>query len=317
MKKFYLPLLTVICILCVIGCKHPQTPGNPQKPSDSATTGQDTEKPNNPGSDGNEETGTGQNTEEPVKQEAEFKNENGTMVITKAGTISKEDFQKFIKDDSLTVAGPLTEENYKLIGQLPITKLDLSGATDIPGGYTQVTMSLKGVIHQNNNVIPLNFRKNTKLETVILPDTAEVLPAAAFSECNNLKSFTGKRIKIVGYSAFEGTAVETIELPAAEEIGYSAFSNCKNLKIVSLPKAKKLYNDILYNNHSPLDITITLPCTVEVTPGADLKPSKSQDLSTFRGFNTQSASLVLYGQPDSGNTDIEWQGHTWKSISVE
>lgn len=182
MKKFYLPLLTVICILCVIGCEHPQTPGNPQKPSDSATTGQ--------------------NTEEPVKQEAEVKNENGTMVITKAGTISKEDFQKFIKDDSLTVAGPLTEENYKLIGQLPITKLDLSGATDIPGGYTQVTMSLEGVIHQNNNVIPLNFRGNTKLETVILPDTAEVLPAAAFSECSNLKSFTGKGIKIVGYCAF-------------------------------------------------------------------------------------------------------------------
>lgn len=317
MKKFYLPLLTVICILCVIGCKHPQTPGNPQNPPDSTTTGQDTEKPNNPGSDGNEETGTGQNTEEPVKQEAEVKNENGTMVITKAGTISKEDFQKFIKNGTLTVAGPLTEENYKLIGQLPITKLDLSGATDIPGGYTQVTMSLKGVIHQNNNVIPLNFRENTKLETVILPDTAEVLPAAAFSGCSNLKSFTGKGIKIVGYGAFWGTAVETIELPAAEEIGYSAFSNCKNLKIVSLPKAKKLYNDILYNNHSSLDITITLPCTVEVTPGADLKPSEPQDLSTFRGFYTENASLVLYGQPDSGNTDIEWQGHTWKSISVE
>lgn len=295
MKKFYLPLLTVICILCVIGCEHPQTPGNPQKPSDSATTGQ--------------------NTEEPVKQEAEVKNENGTMVITKAGTISKEDFQKFIKDDSLTVAGPLTEENYKLIGQLPITKLDLSGATDIPGGYTQVTMSPEGVIHQNNNVIPLNFRENTKLETVILPDTAEVLPAAAFSRCSNLKSFTGKGIKIVGYCAFWGTAVETIELPAAEEIGYSAFSNCKNLKIVSLPKAKKLYNDILYNNHSSLDITITLPCTVEVTPGADLKPSEPQDLSsTFRGFKTENASLVLFGDPESEITDKEWQGHTWKSI---
>lgn len=298
MKKFYLPLLTVICILCVIGCEHPQTPGNPQKPSDSATTGQD--------------------TEEPVKQEAEFKNENGTMVITKAGTISEEIFQNFIKNGTLTVAGPLTEENYELIGQLPITKLDLSGATDIPGGYTQVTMSVEGVIRQNNNVIPLNFRKNTKLETVILPDTAEVLPAAAFSECSNLKSFTGKGIKIVGYCAFWGTAVETIELPAAEEIGYSAFSKCKNLKIVSLPKAKKLYNDILYNNHCPLDITITLPCTVEVTPGADLKPSEPQDLSTtFRGFKTENASLVLFGDPESEITDKEWQGHTWKSIAVK
>lgn len=138
MKKFYLSLLTVICFFCIIGCKHPQTPGNPQKPSGSATTGQD--------------------TGEPVKQEAEVKNENGTMVITKkAGTISKEDFQKFIKDDSLTVAGPLTEENYKLIGQLPITKLDLSGVTDIPGGYTQVTLSQAGEIHQNENVIPFGL----------------------------------------------------------------------------------------------------------------------------------------------------------------
>lgn len=114
MKKFYLSLLTVICFFCIIGCKHPQTPGNPQKPSDSATTGQD--------------------TEEPVKQEAEIRNENGTMVITKAGTISEENFQNFIKNGTLTVAGPLTEENYELIAQLPITKLDLSGVTDIPGG---------------------------------------------------------------------------------------------------------------------------------------------------------------------------------------
>lgn len=90
MKKFYLPLLTVICILCVIGCEHPQTPINPQKPSDSATTGQ--------------------NTEEPVKQEAEFKNENGTMVITKAGMISEEIFQNFIKNGTLTVADLLPKK---------------------------------------------------------------------------------------------------------------------------------------------------------------------------------------------------------------
>lgn len=289
MKKFYLPLLTVICILCVIGCEHPQTPGNPQNPPDSTTMGQD--------------------TEEPVKQEAEVKNENGTMVITKAGTISKEDFQKFIKDDSLTVAGPLTEENYELIGQLPITKLDLSGATDIPGGYTQVTMSPKGVIHQNNNVIPLNFRKNTKLETVILPDTAEVLPAAAFSECSNLKSFTGKGIKIVGYCAFWGTALETIELPTAEEISYTAFSNCTKLQTLSLPKAEKLHNDILYHSYnsseSQIGVTIQLPSSPTLEP------------NVFNGFYTENASLVLFGDPESEIADKEWQGHTWKSIAVK
>lgn len=302
MKKFYLSLLTVICFFCIIGCKHPQTPGNPQKPSGSATTGQDTEKPNNPGSDGNEETGTGQDTGEPVKQEAEVKNENGTMVITKAGTILEEIFQNFIKNGTLTVAGPLTEENY----ELSITKLDLSGVTDIPGGYTQVNLSSEGMLHQNANVIPLDFYGNTTLETIILPDTAEVLPAAAFSGCSNLKSFTGKGIKIVGYCAFWGTAVETIELPAAEEIGYSAFSHCKNLKIVSLPKAEKLHNDILYNSsESQIGVTIQLPS------------STTLESKVFNGFNTQNASLVLSGRPESGTTDIEWQGHTWKSISVE
>lgn len=90
MKKFYLSLLTVICFFCIIGCKHPQTPGNPQKPSDSATTGQD--------------------TGEPVKQEAEIRNENGTMVITKAGMISEEIFQNFIKNGTLTVADLLPKK---------------------------------------------------------------------------------------------------------------------------------------------------------------------------------------------------------------
>lgn len=291
MKKFYLSLLTVICFFCIIGCKHPQTPGNPQKPSGSA----------------------------------EVKNENGTMVITKAGTISEEIFQNFIKNGTLTVAGPLTEENYELIGQLPITKLDLSGVTDIPGGYTQVTLSQAGEIHQNENVIPLDFYGNTALETVILPDTAEVLPAAAFSGCSNLKSFTGKGIKIVGYGAFWGTAVETIELPAAEEIGYTAFSNCTKLQTLSLPKAEKLHNDILYNSSYGLDTTIELSAMVEITPkkvptseteSTEPAPTEPKP-STFRGFTTENVSLVLSGQPKSGTTDKEWQGHTWKSISVK
>lgn len=286
MKKFYLSLLTVICFFCIIGCKHPQTPGNPQKPSGSATTGQD--------------------TGEPVKQEAEVRNENGTMVITKAGTILEEIFQNFIKNGTLTVAGPLTEENYELIAQLPITKLDLSGVTDIPGGYTQVTPSSEGEMHQNENVIPLDFYGNTALETVILPDTAEVLPAAAFSGCSNLKSFTGKGIKIVGYGAFSGTALETIELPAAEKIGYTAFSNCTKLQTLSLPKAEKLHNDILYNSsESQIGVTIQLPS------------STTLESKVFNGFNTQNASLVLSGRPESGTTDKEWQGHTWKSISVK
>lgn len=309
MKKFYLSLLTVICVLCIIGCKHPQTPGNPQKQSDSTTIGQDTEKQNNPGIDGNEESGTAQDAEEPVKQEAEFTDQNGTMVITKVGTISKEDFQNFIKDNSLTVAGPLIKENYELIAQLPITKLDLSKVTDIPGGYTQVTLSPEGVIHQDNNVIPLNFRENTKLETVILPDTAEVLPAGAFSGCSNLKTFTGKGVKIVGYGAFWGTAVETIELPAAEKIGNSAFANCIKLKTLSLPKAKKLHDDILYHSYnsseSQIGVTIQLPSSTTLEP------------KVFNGFNTQNASLVLFGQPESEITNQKWQGHTWKSISVK
>lgn len=285
MKKFYLSLLTVICFFCIIGCKHPQTPGNPQKPSGSATTGQD--------------------TGEPVKQEAEVKNENGTMIITKAGTILEEIFQNFIKNGTLTVAGPLTEENYELIAQLPITKLDLSGVTDIPGGYTQVTPSSEGEMHQNENVIPLDFYGNTALETVILPDTAEVLPAAAFSGCSNLKSFTGKGIKIVGYGAFSGTALETIELPAAEKIGYTAFSNCTKLQTLSLPKAEKLHNDILYNSsESQIGVTIQLPSSPTLEP------------NVFNGFYTENASLVLFGSLESEITDKEWQGHTWKNITT-
>lgn len=288
MKKFYLSLLTVICILCIIGCKHPQTPGNPQKPSDSATTGQD--------------------TEEPVKQEAEIRNENGTMVITKAGTISEENFQNFIKNGTLTVAGPLTEENYELIAQLPITKLDLSGVTDIPGGYTQVTPSSEGEMHQNENVIPLDFYGNTALETVILPDTAEVLPAAAFSGCSNLKSFTGKGVKIVGYGAFSGTALETIELPAAEEIGYTAFSNCTKLQTLSLPKAEKLHNDILYHSYNSSEPQIGV--TIQLSSSTTLEPN------VFNGFYTENASLVLFGVPESEITGPKWQDYTWKNITT-
>lgn len=163
------------------------------------------------------------------------------------------------------------------------------------------------------------------METIILPDTAEVLPAATFSGCSNLKSFTGKGIKIVGYGAFSGTALETIELPAAEEIGYTAFSNCTKLQTLSLPKAEKLHNDILYNSSYGLDTTIELSAMVEITPKKvptseteSTEPAPTEpNPSTFRGFTTENASLVLSGQPESGTTDKEWKDHTWKSISVK
>lgn len=84
------------------------------------------------------------------------------------------------------------------------------------------------------------FEKSEVITKVILPKDSITIEAA-FSNCYNLAEVVNSQYIIsIGQSAFEGTGLKEITLPATKEIGYSAFKDCSNLTKVDLPKVSTI-----------------------------------------------------------------------------
>ena len=76
---------------------------------------------------------------------------------------------------------------------------------------------------------------SSRLEAVSLPLVTE-LPRQTFFNCGSLKSAYLPSVVTVGEKAL-ATGLDSIDLPAAESLGYFAFGGC-GIRSVSLPKLK-------------------------------------------------------------------------------
>lgn len=78
------------------------------------------------------------------------------------------------------------------------------------------------------------FHFSRALESVVLGSELTEIPYYAFSECVKLKSINLDNIKTLGEGALGGTALTTVSLPAATDIGDYAFVSCTELTTVTL-----------------------------------------------------------------------------------
>lgn len=82
------------------------------------------------------------------------------------------------------------------------------------------------------------------LETIVIPDSVEIIGSAAFYSCKELTTveMSGNNLKELGIKAFYCCGnLTSIDLSnsSLEEIGESAFSDCTSLKSVTLPDTLK------------------------------------------------------------------------------
>ena len=79
------------------------------------------------------------------------------------------------------------------------------------------------------------FNNAGKLESMVLPDTVEVIGDAVFESCRKLKRISlGKSLRRAGHHAFAGCQqLQSIEFPnTLQELGTEVFLNCTSLKTV-------------------------------------------------------------------------------------
>lgn len=300
------PFVLLGCCLLLVstGCRHAVSPSAGKSTVQKKDTEKDTP------SDSQSESGN--ISENPGLKTAVYTAEKGILTVTESGAIPEEAVTEALSGGTnLTVKGPLIPENYKRFKGKGITILDLSGVTDLSQGTVSVSMSAEGSFDYND-FVPVNFYADTSIQTVVLPDSAKVLPECAFTGCSSLVSVTGNSLEVIGYSAFYGTALQSAEFPKAREIGYNAFAGCRKLETLKLPSAEKLGNDLLYFGGNG-NLSITLPATLQI-------PQKPEQINgedpshAFRGINTETVTLILSGNPENPPVDKNWQGYTWKEI---
>jgi hypothetical protein len=128
-----------------------------------------------------------------------------------------------------------------------------------------------------------------KLEKVELPDGIKFIGCNAFADCWNLKSLRlPADLEVVGSCAFNGTAIEIIELPATlRQIGGYAFF-CNNLK--------------------------TVVCHVEepILLLGDRGRRTESEVHEFSDFNTKYIDLYV---PDE-SVDLYKEAPVWKEMKI-
>lgn len=120
----------------------------------------------------------------------------------------------------------------------PLAKITLpfiGGSANTSSGYLGYLFGADGYAG-NGAYVP------STLETVVISDFCEEIPAYAMRGCSGVKNIIiGERVKKIGISAFEGTAISEIYIPAS---------------VTSIPAAANNYNSPFYNTSSELVIKL-------------------------------------------------------------
>lgn len=196
-----------------------------------------------------------------------------TVTVNMAGTLANQLLavvEQWTDVDELTIIGHLNSEDMKIFSRMTqLRKLDLS--------QTDITI-IEGCASLS------------KLETVLLPSTVNIVGSSAFRECIRLKDINLSNIEEIGdYAFYRCSALTSLSLPNTQTIGSFAFayyndyyisSSSNNLRSLSLPVAKTI-GYYAFNGNMLLS-SVKIPQVVEIGSYAfaNCHSIKSVDLSS-------------------------------------
>ena len=106
----------------------------------------------------------------------------------------------------------------------------------------EINLVIPGTINGRkvNGIASSAFKNDSRLRTVILPDSATKINSMAFQGCSALVSVSGKEVTEISSNAFEKSSIQSFDFPNLKKIGYKAFSNCSELTTASMTKVESI-----------------------------------------------------------------------------
>ena len=101
----------------------------------------------------------------------------------------------------------------------------------------------------------------TALKDVDLPDTVTSIGTYAFQRCSSLSSIDlGKSLRLIGTKAFDGTAIESLEIPSSiVRLKEGSLAGCSELRTVSMAGGQKVILHMGLFEGTPGIQTIVMP----------------------------------------------------------
>ena len=105
----------------------------------------------------------------------------------------------------------------------------------------------------------IEFRSNSDLQSVVIPNTVETIESWVFSSLNNLKTVVlPSSLQVLGIGAFNNSGIEKIKIPDSitvleEEAGTGILSNCSNLKEIEFSRNLTVIPEFFANNCGALE----------------------------------------------------------------
>lgn len=180
---------------------------------------------------------------------------------------------------------------------------------------TKLTFSYKCVVTELKGT----FQNCKALTSVSLPNTLEEIGESTFEDCNTLESVkfgSTNKLKKIGYGAFRGCKIKTLDIPeGVEEIGGMAlgamngsFNTNKTLTTVTLPSTLKKIEYNTFNNCGALTSLTIKPAAepLRITAHSDYYAERFLNVPEDLASTTcQLTTLVLGRQlvSDDSGTD--------------
>lgn len=168
-------------------------------------------------------------------------------------------------------------EGESVLSDEEVSKLDLDGKkVKISDSVKVLQKKNLGIFHGSKlvsvvipntiEVIPsCTFWNCENLNSIIIPDSVHTIEAGAFYGCTKLKNISiPSSVRIIEANVFEESGLNSIVIPDTVELfAYSVFRFCKNLISATLPDSFKAINKATFQGCSSLS-SITIPKSVEV-----------------------------------------------------
>lgn len=147
------------------------------------------------------------------------------------------------------ISSNVFNENFNSLQEIAIPQnIKVIGYNTFANLPSLTKIDVKGISKIND----WSFSLNPSLSYVHLDTCVNIIGKNTFFNCTRLNTINLENVSFIDEHAFEGTAIETLNVPNCEIIGEFAFADCRSLNHIDLNDSIHLISNFAFINNTAL-----------------------------------------------------------------